>query len=66
MNIPDLDLLIKKAKETWDQMPKDQQDKMIKQQRESWSKSIVDWPKPNYYWEGTTKVYDSLEDYHND
>lgn len=35
-------------------------------QRESYVRSITEWPKPKFRWVDGVKVYESLEDYHND
>ena len=44
----------------------EQQEAMIRAQRESWARSIVEWPKPRYRWENGMKIYESYEDYCND
>lgn len=35
-------------------------------QRDSFVRSIIEWPKPNFHWENGVKVYHSYADYCND
>lgn len=58
--------LIAKAQARYDAMTSEEQDAMWKAQRESYVRSIVDWPKPVYRMENGTKVYASYSDYVND
>ena len=39
---------------------------MIKAQGESWARAEASWPKSKFKWINGVKVYDSMEDYHND
>lgn len=59
------ELLVESAKRVA-QMSKEEYDEMIQAQRESWVRSVIDWPKPKFHYEGGVKVYDSYEDYCND
>jgi hypothetical protein len=62
----DLPELLKQAQARYDAMTPEQQVNMWRLQRESYVRSIVDWPKPKFKWVNGVKVYDSLEDYYND
>lgn len=57
---------IAKAMADFNLLSKEQQELHRQAQRESFVRSIVDWPKPNYHWENGVKVYHSYEDYCND
>lgn len=61
-----LNELIKQAQARYDALSSEQKAEHDKAQRESFVRSIVDWPKPNYHWENGVKVYHSYEDYCND
>jgi len=39
---------------------------MHEAQRQSWVRSVVEWPKAKYKWVDGVKVYDSYSDYCND
>jgi len=43
-----------------------EREEMYRQQRESYVRSITNWPKPKFRWVNGVKVYDSYEDYCND
>ena len=56
---------IKKACADFDALPEAEQREIRRQQRESWVRGEMSWPKPKYKWIGGAKVYDSLDDYYN-
>lgn len=66
MNNEELRKLVKDAMARYDAMTPEQQAEMWQRQKESFVRSIVDWPKPKFHWENGAKVYDSYEDYCND
>lgn len=51
---------------SWAAMTQAERDEMIRQQRESWVRAEVNWPKPRFHYVDGVKVYDSYEDYCND
>jgi hypothetical protein len=61
-----LEQLIKQACDWFDSLTPEEQAEHRRKQAESWVRSIVDWPKPNFHWENGVKVYHSFEDYCND
>jgi predicted ATP-grasp superfamily ATP-dependent carboligase len=61
-----LDELLQKAKARVDAMTPKQLREMLREQAESWARSIINWPKPKYHYENGVKVYHSYEDYCND
>jgi hypothetical protein len=63
---PELEKLLRESAEAVQKMTPEQREEMFRQQRESWVRSVVEWPKSNYRWEDGVKVYDSYEDYLND
>lgn len=62
----ELTALLTDAVRRFNAMTPAEQKAMIAAQRESWVRSIVEWPKPKFHWENGVKVYDSYEDYCND
>jgi hypothetical protein len=62
----DLDEALKKAKAWYDAATPEEREEMHRKQRDSWVRGEMGWPKPKYKWVNGTKVYESMEDYHND
>jgi hypothetical protein len=58
--------LMASAQARYDAMTPEQQADMWRKQRESYVRSVMDWPKPKFKWVDGVKVYDSYEDYLND
>lgn len=65
-NTPELEALLKKAVEQYLKMTPEEKAKMLEAQRVSWVRGEMAWPKPKYKMVNGVKVYDSMEDYHND
>ncbi len=63
---PDWGDLYEKAIARMRTMTESEYNDMIRKQRESYARSIAEWPKPKYHWENGVKVYNSYEDYCND
>lgn len=63
---PELEDLLKKSVERVAKMTPEEREEMMCQQRESYARSELSWPKPKFRWENGVKVYDSYEDYCND
>lgn len=63
---PELDALLSASKAKVDAMSPQELEAMLVEQRKSWVRSIVDWPKPKFKWVNGVKVYESFEDYCND
>jgi hypothetical protein len=63
---PELMKLLQEAVEAFNKLSPEEQEKVYQAQRESWVRSVMLWPKPKYKWVDGVKVYDSIEDYHND
>lgn len=61
----DLPSLIEKSVAEFNALPEAEQREIRRQQRESWVRGEMSWPKPKYKWIGGAKVYDSLDDYYN-
>ena len=61
-----LERLIKEACARFDALSPEEQAKHRQAQRESFVRSMVEWPKPKYQWVNGVKVYESYEDYCND
>ena len=57
---------IKQAVAKFNAMTPEQQAAMREAQRQSWVRSILNWPKPKYNLVNGIKVYNSYEDYCND
>lgn len=66
----ELERKLKCAREIVDAMSPEERAAMLKAQAESWARAEASWPKPKFKWEVRngvmTKVYASMEDYHND
>lgn len=62
----ELTKLIEESKARVAAMSPDERADMCRKQAESWVRSIVDWPKPQYGWVNGVKVYASYADYCND
>lgn len=62
----DLLTLIAQSKARVASMTPVELEEMHRQQRESYVRSIVDWPKPKFEWVDGVKVYASYADYCND
>jgi hypothetical protein len=65
-NQTSLEELLKQAQAKYDAMTHEQQVEIQEEQHQSFVRSIVNWPKSNYYWENGVEVYHSFEDYCND
>lgn len=63
---PELDALLAASKAKVAAMSPEELEAMLVEQRKSWVRSIVDWPKPKFKWVNGVKVYESFEDYCND
>ena len=63
---PELEALIKEAKEKLDAMSPEEREQLFKAQRESWVRAEKDWPKAKFSIVDGVKVYESYEDYLND
>lgn len=63
---PELLRLLRESVEAVKRMTPEEREEMIRQQRESWVRAELSWPKPRYRWENGCKVYESYEDYCND
>ena len=63
---PELTKLLQEAVAKFKAMTPEQQEAMMKVQREGYVKAEMSWPKPNFKWENGVKVYASYEDYLND
>ena len=61
-----LKLLIEKSKEAIAKMSPEELEAMLQQQKESYVRAEMAWPKPRYRWENGVKVYESYSDYCND
>ena len=57
---------IERAIERVKAMTPEEREAMYKAQRESYVRAEMSWPKPKFKWINGVKVYDSIEDYHND
>ena len=62
----ELTKLIQESVAKFKAMTPEQQEAMMKIQREGYVKAEMSWPKPKYTWVNGVKVYDSYEDYCND
>jgi len=62
----DFQRLLTEAQSRVDAMTPEQQAEMWRQQRESYVRAEMSWPKPSFKWINGVKVYDSFEDYCND
>jgi hypothetical protein len=63
---PELEALIKAAKEKLDAISPEEREKLLKAQRESWVRAEKNWPKAKFSFVNGVKVYESYEDYIND
>lgn len=63
---PELEELLKKAKEAFEKMTSEEQIAMFKAQQESWVRGEMGWPEPKFKIVNGCKVYESYEDYCND
>lgn len=63
---PELNELLRRAKEQVDAMTTEQKAEMIRKQAESWARAEASWPKPKFKMVNGVKVYESYEDYCND
>jgi hypothetical protein len=66
MTEAELKVLVADALRRYNALSPEQKADHNKAQRESFVRSIVAWPKPNYRWVNGIKVYASYEDYCND
>lgn len=66
MTEAELKVLVDAAQRRYDALSPEQKADHDKAQRDSFVRSITEWPKPNYRWENGVKVYDSFADYCND
>ena len=62
----ELDRLMEEARKRVAAMSPEEIAAMHQSQRESWVRSITEWPKPKFEWVNGVKVYASYEDYCND
>jgi hypothetical protein len=62
----DIQKLVAEAKARYDTMSPEQKAAHDNAQRDSFIRSITDWPKPKFKWVNGVKVYDSFADYCND
>lgn len=58
--------LVKASVEAFKALPKDEQERQMDEQRKSYVRSEMAWPKSKYKFVNGVKVYDSYEDYVND
>ena len=58
--------LLRLSKLKVDAMSPEEKEEMFKQQRESWVRGEMSWPKAKYKRVNGVKVYESYEDYCND
>lgn len=58
--------LLKRAAAQVAAMSPAEREEMYRQQRDSYVRAEMSWPKANYKWVNGVKVYDSYEDYCND
>lgn len=63
---PKLEELLKAAQAWIEKTSPEEKAEMYRQQRESWVRGEMSWPKPKFQWINGVKVYDSYEDYLND
>lgn len=61
-----LQKLVDEAMARFNALPPEEQAAHRKAQQDGYVRAEMSWPKPNYHWEGSTKVYHSWEDYFND
>jgi hypothetical protein len=61
----DLSEALARAKATVDAMTPDQREEMFRQQRESYVRGEMSWPKPRFKMVSGVRIYDSYEDYCN-
>lgn len=66
MTNAELAALVAAAQARYDALTSEEKAKHDQAQRDSFVRSCVEWPKPNYRWENGVKVYASYEDYCND
>lgn len=62
---PELLRLLELSKQWWENASEEEKEAMLKEQRESWVRAEMSWPKPKYHYENGVKVYESYEDYCN-
>lgn len=62
----DLKEKLRLARERFEAMPLEEQEAMMRQQREGYARAEASWPKPKFKFVNGVKVYDSYEDYCND
>ena len=60
---PELAELIEQSKARVAAMTDEEREAMYAAQRESYVRSVTEWPKPRYRFVDDVKVYDSYEDY---
>lgn len=63
---PELDRLLQEARARWDAMTPDEQEAMLRQQRDGYVRAEMSWPQAKYRWENGVKIYETYEDYIND
>lgn len=63
---PGLDALLAAAKAKVDAMSPEEYESMLAEQRASYVRGEMSWPKPRFKWVNGIKVYASYEDYLND
>ena len=61
-----LEDLIAESKAIVAKMSPNELEAMLKIQRESWVRGEMSWPKAKFKTVNGVKVYESMEDYHND
>lgn len=60
---PELQEKLKRAAAKVAVMTREERKAMLAEQRDSWVRAEMSWPKPKYKWVNGVKVYDSYEDY---
>ena len=61
-----IDERLKKSAVNFVALSPEARDALLKQQRASYVKTEIPWPKAKFHWENGVKIYESLEDYCND
>ena len=61
-----LDELIKKTAADFAALSPKAQKALLRQQAEAAAKATKSWPKAKFHWKNGVKVYESMDDYHND
>lgn len=63
---PELTKLLQEAAAEFRALSPEQQQEMMRIQKEGYVRAEMSWPKPNFSWKDGVKVYASYEDYYND